>query len=98
MIIALSLAIKKKPSKGKGTLDMKKMESAAYCPICGGPISMVMEPYGRQEKNFIAGIAALLEGASGISGTTHFEGECKCACGKKVMATLHITAFNGEKA
>jgi hypothetical protein len=77
---------------------MEKMESAVYCPACGGLVGVAMESLGRKEQNIrAAGITSMLDEAFGISGTTHFEGDGKCACGKKVVATLHITAFDGEK-
>jgi hypothetical protein len=77
---------------------MEKMESAVCCPVCGGLVDVVMGSLDWKKQNVMAaGITSMLDKALGISGTTHFEGEGKCACGKKVVATLHITAFDGEK-
>jgi hypothetical protein len=78
---------------------MEKMESAIYCPACGRLVVVVMESLDRKEQNVMAaGITSMLDEAFGISGTTHFEGEGTCGCGKNIVATLHITAFDREEA
>jgi len=74
-------------------MDKTGMESIVNCPECGEQVIVEMLPY----QEAISGLMQMLESSMGVGKTEHFEGESKCKCGKKITATLHITASEGGR-
>lgn len=63
-------------------------ESTLQCPKCGGPVKVVLKSY----EEGMSGIENFLDDLLGHYETNHFCGNVKCACGKTVFSSLHVTA------
>jgi hypothetical protein len=63
------------------------MESIVQCPGCGADVPIVLNPYMQE----LTGLTEMLEKYISIGKSAHFEGSGKCACGKAVIASLHVT-------
>lgn len=61
------------------------MEVYINCPECGVLINAIFCPYSDTELKEIENIAH-------IGKTEHFVSNSVCNCGKKITATLHVTA------